>query len=344
MGISRRVGGWVLAVAVALAVALPGTVSATELGVKGEQFTLNGTPTFLLGCSYYAGLGASTETARADLDELKRHGFNWVRVWATWGAFDNDVSAVAGDTGGPRSPYAGRLKHLIEEADQRGMVVNVTLSRGNGATGSPRLQGLDAHRRAVETVLGAGGERRNWYIDLSNERNIQDKRFTSFDDLADLRLLVKRADPTRLVTASHAGELSKEVVEAYLRKVPVDFLSWHRPRGPQSPAQTAEKTKQARQWIGEVMGAGKAVPLHYDEPFRRGYDGWEPKAEDFWTDLQGARSGGAAGWCFHNGSQRNGRDGRPRRSFDLSDRTLFSQLDAEEKKFLARLLEERNRK
>ena len=315
--------------------------TATELGVQGEQFTINGRPKFLLGCSYYAGLGASEETVRGDLDELKRHGFNWVRVWATWAAFDLDVSAVAGDTGGPRSPYGDRLKRLVRECDERGMVVNVTLSRGNGATGPSRLQKLATHRKAVETILATLGDRKNWYLDLANERNIRDERFTPLEDLADLRVLVRRADPTRLVTASHAGELSRQDVEDYLRKVPVDFLTWHRPRDRTSPAQTADKSREARKWIEEVAGRDRLVPLHYDEPFRRGYGDWEPTADDFWTDLQGARTGGAAGWCFHNGAQRNGPDGRPRRSFDLRDRSLFSQLDSEETRFLVRLLEAR---
>src|SRR5689334_20572062 len=67
---------------------------ATRLGVKGPAFTLNGDPTFLLGISYYGGLGASDETIERDLADVKKHGFNWIRVWATWAAFENDVSAV----------------------------------------------------------------------------------------------------------------------------------------------------------------------------------------------------------------------------------------------------------
>jgi beta-galactosidase GanA len=79
------------------------------LGVRDTRFTVNGEPTFLLGMSYYGGLGAPEEFVRRDLDDLKRHGFNWVRVWATWGAFDRDVSAVDAE-GRPREPFLGRLK------------------------------------------------------------------------------------------------------------------------------------------------------------------------------------------------------------------------------------------
>ncbi|MBM3213153.1 hypothetical protein FJZ33_13095 [Candidatus Poribacteria bacterium] len=50
-------------------------------------------------------------------------------------------------------------------------------------------------------------------------------------------------------------------------------------------------------------------------------------------DLKNAVKGGAAGWCFHNGDNRNKDDGRPRRSFDIreSEGRLFQQLDEDEK-------------
>ena len=85
-------------------VLLPGLLlAATELGVRDARFTLNGEPVFLLGSSYYGALGAPEGFIRQDLDDLQRHGFNWIRVWATWAAFTNDVAAVDGE-GGPREP------------------------------------------------------------------------------------------------------------------------------------------------------------------------------------------------------------------------------------------------
>jgi hypothetical protein len=81
---------------------------------------------------------------------------------------------------------------------------------------------------------------------------------------------------------------------------------------------------------------GRLVPVHYQEPFRRGFrpQRWEPTADDFITDLQQAQKGGAAGWCLHNGDQKDNREGKPRRSFDLREGRLFDQLDVEERKFL----------
>jgi len=81
-----------------------------------------------------------------------------------------------------------------------------------------------------------------------------------------------------------------------------------------------------------MKDAGRLVPVHHQEPFRRGYTAWEPLATDFLTDLRGALRGGAAGWCFHNGGQRTRRDEYPRRSFDLRSKRLLDQLDEEELK------------
>lgn len=74
-----------------------------RLGIAGSQFTVSGKPTFLLGMNYYGALGATKDVVRQDLADLKRHGINWIRVWATWAAFDHDVSAVD-NAGQPRQP------------------------------------------------------------------------------------------------------------------------------------------------------------------------------------------------------------------------------------------------
>src|SRR5262249_44218423 len=132
---------------------LPGgeTKSVTRLGTDGARFPGNDKPAFLFGVSYYGALGAPDETVRHDLTELKKHGFNWVRVWATWAAFGEDVSAVDGE-GKPREELLKRLERLVAACDEQGVVVDVTLSRGNGSTGPARLQKVEAHPPARETL------------------------------------------------------------------------------------------------------------------------------------------------------------------------------------------------
>ena len=301
---------------------------STVLGVRGSQFTVNGKPTFLSGISYYGALGASDEFIRRDLDDAQSAGFNWIRIWANWGSFSNDVSAVDAE-GRPREEFLSKLGHIVRLCDDRGMLVDISLSRGNGVSGPPRLQTLEAHLRAVETLVTALKSRRNWYLDLSNERNIRDKRFTSFDDLKALRRRVRELDPDRLVTASHAGDLTRDDVREYLQSVGGDFLTPHRPRDAGSANETVRLTKF---YLDAAKELGRVAPLHYQEPFRRGFGQYEPLAADFITDARNAKENGAAGWCFHNGDTRAAADGRPRRSFDLRDRRLFDALDAEERK------------
>jgi hypothetical protein len=194
-------------------------------------------------------------------------------------------------------------------------------------TGPARLQSLESHRRAVEVIVTSLRDYQNWYLDLGNERNIEDKRFVAFEELKQLRALVRSLDSHRLVTASHGGDISKDDLREYLNTVGVDFISPHRPRHADSPQQTEEATKEYVKWIEEL---GHQMPVHYQEPFRRGYADWQPTHGDFVTDLKGALAGGAAGWCFHNGDNRLSDDRQPRRSFDLREKSLFEQLDPEE--------------
>ncbi len=284
-------------------------VSATELGIEGTRFTIDKAPTFLYGISYYGALGADDEVIRADLDHMQQARFNWIRVWATWAAYENEISAVDAE-GKAREPYFGRLRDLIADCDRRGMVVDVTLARGNGQKGSPNLWGLEPHKAAVKTLLEGLREYRNWYLDLANERNIRDNRFTSSADLRVLRGLAKSIDPARLITASHGGDIDDEQLRKYLQFSEVDFISPHRPRNAASPAQTADRTRDYLRRMGEL---GRVIPVHYQEPFRRDYGRRQPEADDFVTDLKGALAGGAAGWCLHNGANRHNDDGRPRR-------------------------------
>lgn len=307
---------------------------ATILGIDAGRFMINGKRSFLFGISYYGALGAKSQFVLSDLDDMQKLGINWIRVWATWGAFGNDVTAVD-DQGRSREPYMTKLKQLVGECSLRGMIVDVTLSRGNGVTGEPRLQSMTVHKRAVETLVTELKEHRNWYLDLGNERNITDKRFVSMAELAELRDAAKRIDEDRLITASRAGDIPNVNLREYLNRARVDFLSPHRPRSSESAAETGNKSYEYLTWMREM---GTVVPLHYQEPFRRGFTkGWEPTVEDFVTDARGAVGSGAAGWCMHNGDQRDAPDGKPRRSFDMREQRLFDQLDDVEKEALERL-------
>ncbi len=325
----------VLVLSAAAAAEAPGG-GATVLGIDAGAFTINGKRTFLFGISYYGALGSQPQFIIDDLDDMQELGINWIRVWATWGAFGNDVTVVD-EQGKAREPFMSRLKKVVEECNSRGMIVDITLSRGDGVTGRPRLGSLEAHKQAVEAIVTALKDHRNWYLDLGNERNITDDRFVSMADLTELRDAVKRIDKDRLVTASRAGDIPNIELREYLKKVGVDFISPHRPRSSESARETRNKSYEYVTWMKEI---GTVVPLHYQEPFRRGFtEGWEPTANDFVTDAKGALESGAAGWCMHNGDQRDNPEGKPRRSFDMREQRLFDQLDNVEKEALKQLSE-----
>jgi len=303
--------------------------SRTVLGIKGSHFTGDGKPTFLLGISYYAALGAPEEFIRKDLDDIQRYGFNWLRVWLTWGAFGNNISAFD-SKGQPKEPSWSKLKWLAAECDRRGLVLDLTFSRRNSADSEGQLPDFAAHRRAVESLVTTLKMHRNWYLDLANEHDVRDARYVPDNELKTLRELVRDLDFQRLVTASFGGhDLTQDELQQAVLTLGFDFICPHRPRHAGSPGETERMTRSSLETMSK---AGRVVPIHYQEPFRRGYSAWEPTAADFLEDLRGAVAGGAAGWCFHNGSQQKAPEDQPRRSFDLHSRRLFEQLDAEEQK------------
>jgi excisionase family DNA binding protein len=317
----------VLCVCLACSGARAQNPAPTVLGLKGTRFTLNGTPTFLLGISYYAALGAPEEFVRKDLDAVQANGFNWLRVWASWSSLDENCSAVDA-RGLRREPFLTRLKDLVSVCDRRGLVVDVTLTRGK-----PGPADFHAHEQAVEAIITTLKSHRNWYLDLANEHDIADGRHVSTAEIKQLREMARRLDPQLLVTASFGGhDLSKTDIEHGLITAGLDFVCPHRPRTPDSAMQTEAQTRACLALMGQL---GREAPIQYQEPFRRGYTDWQPRATDFLADLRGALSGGAAGWCFHNGLQRGTPDHQPRRSFDLRARPLFEQLDAEERLLVA---------
>ena len=132
-----------------LAAAAPANEAPTShgivLGIDGTAFTINGKKTFLLGASYYGALGSAGRLHRARPRRSEDARVNWIRVFAVWDAFDNNVSAV--DTAGKaREPYLSKLKAIVTAAEKRGMVVDVTLAR------MPCLPTQEAHLRAAETL------------------------------------------------------------------------------------------------------------------------------------------------------------------------------------------------
>ena len=318
-----------------------------QMDRENGRFLFDGRPTFLLGASYYGGLALETAEVEKDFRELVRLGFNWVRLWCTWGAFGNDVAAVDA-RGRPREPYLTRLLEMCRLAERLGMVVDVTFARGISPEAAASHEALRAaaakpwmyspvvvhrdHLEAVRTVTAALRPWRNVYIDVANERNSPRELPVTCEEAGEMIRRVHELDPERLATVSSANDIADEEVAGYAITAGVDFLTPHRVRTAESPGQTEERTRRYRRLLANL---GRLMPVHHQEPFRRDFTPWQPTVEDFLTDLAGAIRGGAAGWCFHNGYCRHKADWRPRRSFDLRDGRLMEQLDDVERAVVA---------
>jgi hypothetical protein len=253
-----------------------------------------GAPTFLYGLSYYGGLGASEETLKLDLDAVQRHDFNWIRVWATWTAYSNDVAVVDAE-GRPRAAQMDRLRRLVADCDRRGLVVDVTIGRGSWTGNPAMLRAPEAHRRAVEVLVEELKAYRNWYLDLANERNLAEFGFTSFAELRDLR--ASSAPGTRSGWSPPRTRATSATRTCANTCSPWAWTSCAR-TGPARPRRPGRRKRVRTRYRETMLRLGRVVPLHYQEPLRRGWGAWPPRAEDFVADLRGARAGGAAGWCL----------------------------------------------
>ena len=295
---------------------------AVTLGTSkdGKYFTIDKEPTFLCGISYYAGNSVEDpEHVKKDLDDMVKDGLNWIRVWAIW----NSVSAVTPD-GAIREPYMSRLKTLIEESNKRGIIVDVTLTRGNKSSPSNLAQ----HLACAKTIATELKPYRNIYIDIANERDVGDARHVTYSEMGTIIDAIKSIDSDRICTASGVPG-SQANLDEYFSVGHCDFIAPHLCRDKECPAKTLGTVTEFISWMNNLK---HRVPVNLQEPFRRDYSEYQPIQEDYYRDAGGGKIAGAAGWCLHNGSSRSSKDKRPQRSFSMSKEhgRLYAQLDSVE--------------
>ena len=273
----------------------------------------------MTGISYYGAMTISSPSfIKKDLDDMKRDGFNWIRVWACWDPGDMNVSVVT-RYGDLREPYMSRLKYLIRECNRRGMIVDVTLSRGR----EPFPGNQEQHLACVRTVAKTLKPYRNLYIDVANERDVQDVRYVNYEEMGALISAIKEIDPNRICTASGVPT-SREDLTRYTNIGKCDFIAPHLGRDKNSPSETMGRVKKLIGWMsGDSI---RRVPVLLQEPFRRDYGSYQPVENDYYQDAIGGKLGGAAGWCLHNGSNSQKTLFRSFRMTDKDGR-LYDQLD-----------------
>ncbi len=288
------------------------TVS-TRLAIQGDRFSLNGTPTFLLGVSYFD----ARFWRESDLDALAQRGYTLIRIWLDW----EDQSFFDG-RGQLTATGRTQLLGLVDAADRRGMVVDVTILD----TELPFTH-ADAPT-AVGQVGRALADRGNVLYDLVNEFNHSAGPFT-LAELGRLAAALRAADPDALFgVSSTGGYLVRDpaaLQAANLQKLVAAPLAAplvipHMSRTADWAVQTGPRVQALR---AGLRGLSPARPVYLQEEARRGHSGLNPSRAEFLSAAQAARTAGAAAWVFHTDA-----------GFALDQQSFMAALDAVERAVL----------
>ncbi|NJL83752.1 MAG: cellulase family glycosylhydrolase [Chloroflexaceae bacterium] len=285
-----------------------------KVDISGDRFTLDGQKTFLLGASYFdAG-----NWKRSDLDQLAQKGFNLVRIWVDW---DNGGNSLADSNGNLRSP--DQLKALVDYANSRGLVVDVTILDSYNKEFNPT-----SAQRLVNQVLDAVGNKPNVIFDIHNEYNLNGLSQSLGKEL--LTAAKNKTDRPVFIssyglvqdggnsTAVNRGNVST------LLGLGTEAISDHFRRGDNWYDQVDTRVTKLKE---ALRAQGKDIPVYLQEEHRNGWTG------DFFTTDQlvqaavEAKTAGAAAYIFHTDA-----------GFQLGgDKTFFSQLDSAERRAVDQL-------
>ncbi|RLE65711.1 MAG: hypothetical protein DRJ38_03295 [Thermoprotei archaeon] len=297
---------------------IPIEARSLVIGVSGNRFTLNGRPIFLLGISAFDAIGKMKDE---DLDELRRLGFNLIRVWADW-----RENTIFNPDGSINFTKLNELKALVEACAKRRIVVDLALFDSSLTFGDDQAKRRKAAEILTRELLGF----RNMIFDVMNEHDHSGATMTH-EEVKEIRDIIKSIDPNRVVTVSSCeehlitskGELVEQNILEEVNVVKVDVLTPHLPRTEDWWNQTARRVQKIRGFLNSI---NKSLPIYLQEENRRGWGGFWPTKDQFLTALRQAYESGAAGWVFHTDA-----------GFDLSSGSIFTFLDDVEKEVVKEL-------
>lgn len=316
------------------------------LGTSGEQFTVNGTPRFLVLTSYFDALDAAA--LDEDLAMLAR-SVDGVRIFASWWDVRADgdcrnafasrglIEMTGKGVARARPEAFGRLQHVLRRAREHGLVVDLTFA-ADTVRGASRLAANDQGRvcpppgfentvdwPAMAEVMGevaealAADEFDHVFLDLQNEAGHDWNRATD-DDLARLVRAVRARAPKRVISiSSYDPDADRQARR--VRALKLSMLNFHDvPRGEGWGARTAGHVRKFRT---ALQRAGVAVPVYAGEPDP---DDHGHGTREFEQAIRGARDAGAGAWTFHH-----------RDAYRLDDHALARGLDPVSRQVLAAL-------
>jgi len=288
---------------------------AIRVGIDADRFTIDGTPAFLLGVSYFD----ARNWKQSDIDALAALGFNNVRIWLENGGGNLWKSWHLAPDGTLND--AAALLELIRYCSTNAITVEVTILDWES-------EPLSANpTTAIDNVVMLLKEEPNVFYDICNEHTHGSGVYASHTVIRSFRNRIKAIQPHQAATASGCcghlmgrgdqaigRDLSNDVITALL-----DFIGPHMPRTFDWASRTSARVQSVRDYLASI---DRRVPIFLQEEARRRHSGLNPSASEFLDAARRARDAGAAGWIFHTDA-----------GFDLSGaRSFLDNLDAEERR------------
>lgn len=185
------------------------------LTVAGTSFSLNGRPFPFTGISFFNAIynpafNRSAAERQQWLRKFQRYGVNVLRLWGQWdtkrGYVDTCPTCSLYEPSGQLRPeHVARLKEIVTDAEQLGMVVELALFSQESWTADIKL-GKDEADRAVAALAKEMLPHRNLTFQIWNEFG---------ERVLDHVKTIKSVDPKRLVSNSPSIFLARGVTNTF---------------------------------------------------------------------------------------------------------------------------------
>ncbi|MGQ0810188.1 MAG: cellulase family glycosylhydrolase [Nitrospiraceae bacterium] len=295
--------------------------ASPQIGLAGDRFTVNGQPTFLLGISYFDALNWHL----SDLDALKVHRFNLIRIFLDWNSHEGNGAESAFDQQG-NFIHEGTISALVQAAAARGIIVDVTILH---AYSDAYLTTSTVRQNAVRNTVQALANEPNVFFDLINEHeessggppdwsvshNTVQTMFNAARQGNPNAILLVSSAPNHLMVSDVALQINPANLDAELM-AGSQVLTPHFERDDLWYDLTDQRVGALKSYLATIGRAN--VPVYLQEENRRGFVN-NPPAMHFIQAASEAHGAGAAGWVFHTAA-----------GFDLGSSTFFQALDSEE--------------
>ncbi len=302
------------------------------LAASGDRLTLDGQPQFLLILSYFDGLrtmASAPQRVVSDLTYIKNtiraHGIRVLVNWCDYRETASPGCAPVRDTliqadGSLRQPSLEALGDLLEAAAERGLVVDLTLTKDavrHPVSGEKDAAPFGAYRDAIRKLVAHESIRpyRNFLIDVQNELLCHSD--LTVDQALEIRHAIHEVDPARLVTVggvcwdppapdngpAKIGRLAGRRLE-FTGKPGFSIAAHHNDRDPPGDTPWSEHLVVEAGQIAHGLSPAR-LPIYFQEPpafaFARFPNDSDDGDPDRWRQaIRNAKAAGVAAFTFHS--------------------------------------------